>query len=256
MHPDELTATLRAAGCVFAEEEAALLLREAPDAASLAAMVARRVGGEPLEQVVGFAEFFGQRILVAPGVFVPRQRSVFLVRKARDGLRSGDVVVDLCCGTGAIGAALLSVLPGLEVHAADIDPAAVACARRNLPPDRVYEGDLYDALPDHLRGRVNAVVANAPYVPTEAIATMPPEAREHEHRVALDGGGDGLDVARRVIAGAPAWLAPGGRVLVETSRAQRDVAAAYVAAAGLAAMSSSDSEDGNLVSGTSTTVAS
>src|SRR6478736_7436667 len=94
MDPDELAATLRAAGCVFAEEEAALLLREAPDDAALAAMVARRVAGEPLEQVVGFAEFFGQRIIVDPGVFVPRQRSAFLVRKARDGLRSGDVVVD------------------------------------------------------------------------------------------------------------------------------------------------------------------
>src|SRR6478735_4709753 len=108
MDPDlsaaALTATLRAAGCVFAEEEADLLLREAADEASLAAMVARRVAGEPLELVVGWAEFCGLRIAVAPGVFVPRQRSTALVRRAIVGLQPGDVVVDLCCGTGALGA--------------------------------------------------------------------------------------------------------------------------------------------------------
>jgi release factor glutamine methyltransferase len=245
MDPDDLVPTLRAAGCVFAEEEAELLLHEARDDAALAAMVARRVDGEPLEQVVGFAEFMGLRIVVAPGVFVPRQRSTALVRRALGGLREDDVVVDLCCGTGALGAALVAALPGLEVHAADVDPVAVACARRNLPPGRVHEGDLYDALPLDLRGRVTVVVANAPYVPTDAIATMPPEARDHEHRVALDGGADGLDVQRRVIAGAPAWLVPGGRVLVESSERQAPVSAALMATAGLAA-----EVDGQAVIGT------
>lgn len=259
MPPDDpatgLVATLRAAGCVFAEEEAALLLREAPDEPALAAMLERRVAGEPLEQVVGFAEFCGLRVLVAPGVFVPRLRSTLLARKARDRLAPGDIAVDLCCGTGAIGMFLRAVVPDVEVYASDIDPAAVACARRNLPPERVLQGDLYDALPRDLRGRVNVVVANAPYVPSAAIATMPPEARDHEHRVALDGGADGLDVARRVIAEAPEWLAPGGHVLVETSEAQRDVLAAHVAAAGLApTVVSADDVNGNLVVGTRTTV--
>src|SRR4051812_49005538 len=119
MDADILTATLRAAGCVFAEEEAALLLREAADEDALAAMVARRVGGEPLEQVVGYAEFCGLRIAVAPGVFVPRQRSRALVDAAAAGLHAGDVVVDLCCGTGALGAAVLAAVPGIELHAAD-----------------------------------------------------------------------------------------------------------------------------------------
>lgn len=255
MTPDELAATLRAAGCVFAEDEAALLLREAPDEDALAAMVARRVSGEPLELVVGFAEFLGKRIVVAPGVFVPRQRTTYLARLAGRGLEAGDVVVDLCCGSGAIGAALHRHLD-VEVYAADIDPAAVACARQNLPPERVFEGDLYAALPRELRGRVAAVVANAPYVPTGAIALMPPEARDHEHRVALDGGADGLEIARRVVAEAPQWLAPGGRVLVETSEEQRDVLAAHVAAAGLAVTTHGSAQvDGNVVSGRRTTLA-
>ena len=243
MDVDALVATLRAAGCVFAEEEADLLLREAPDDEALAAMVASRVAGEPLEQVVGFAEFCGLRIAVAPGVFVPRQRSTALVRRAALGLAAGDVVVDLCCGTGALGAAVAAAVPGADVHAADVDPAAVATARRNLA--HVHEGDLYDALPPDLRGRVTVIVANAPYVPTDAIATMPPEARDHEHRVALDGGPDGLDVQRRVIAGAPDWLAPGGRVLVESSDRQAPVSAALMEASGLTA-----EVDGQAVIGT------
>lgn len=245
MHLDDLAATLRAAGCVFAEEEAALLRSEARDDAKLGAMLARRVAGEPLEQVVGFAEFCGLRVAVAPGVFVPRQRSTELVRRAAEGLRPGDVVVDLCCGTGALGAALLDRVPGLEAYAADVDPAAVACARRNLPAGHVVEGDLYDPLPPPLRGTVAVIVANAPYVPTGAIATMPPEARDHEHRVALDGGADGLDVQRRVVAGAPDWLAPGGRVLVEASERQAPVSAALMTAAGLEA-----EVDGQVVIGT------
>ena len=251
MDLDALAATLRAAGCVFAEEEAALLVREAADDASLAAMVSRRVAGEPLEQVLGFAEFCGRRVVVTPGVFVPRRRSEVLVRAALTFVGAGDVVVDLCCGTGAIGAALLAGVPGLEVYAADVDPAAVACARRNLPPDRVLAGDLYDALPDGLRGRVAALVVNAPYVPTGAIATMPPEARDHEHRVALDGGADGLDVQRGVVAGAPSWLAPGGRLLVETSVDQSPGTVALMPAAGLAAEVLHDEDvDGTAVIGT------
>jgi release factor glutamine methyltransferase len=251
MSPDALVATLRAAGCVFAEDEARLLLEAAADETELALMVADRVAGRPLEQVVGFAEFDGLRLAVAPGVFVPRLRSTLLVRRAAAGLRAGDVAVDLCCGTGALGAALLAAVPGLEVYAADLDPAAVACARRNLPADRVFEGDLYDALPDRLRGRVAAVVANAPYVPTDAIATMPPEARDHEHRVALDGGADGLDVQRGVVAGAPRWLAAGGRVLVETGRHQASRTAELMTAAGLRTELVTDDEvDGTAVVGT------
>jgi release factor glutamine methyltransferase len=110
----------------------------------------------------------------------------------------------------------------------------VRCARRNVD-GAVHCGDLYAALPDALRGRVDVLVANAPYVPTDAIGSMPPEARDHEARVALDGGADGLDVQRRVAAGAPAWLAPGGSLLVETSRRQAPATVTAFAAAGLPA---------------------
>lgn len=255
MPHDDLVATLRAAGCVYAEEEAALLRASAPDGRALAALLARRVAGEPLEQVVGHAEFCGLRIAVAPGVFVPRLRSTALVRRALPELRDGDLVVDLCCGTGAIGAAIAAAVPGVEVHAADVDPAAVACARRNLPADRVHEGDLWDALPRDLRGRVRVVVANAPYVPTSAIATMPAEARDHEHRVALDGGPDGLDVQHGVAAGAADWLAPDGLLLVETSRAQAGATADLVAGAGLVTEITYDDEvDGTAVTGRRPTV--
>lgn len=235
---------LRAAGCVFAEEEAALLEAEASGPEHLRRMVAARVEGLPLEQVVGWAEFCGLRVVVEPGVFVPRRRTGLLARLAVAAAGPGSVVVDLCCGTGALAAAVRSGSPGAEVYAADLDPAAVRCARRNLPPDSVFEGDLYDALPEALRGRVDVLVVNAPYVPTEAIALMPPEAREHEHRVALDGGVDGLEVQRGVLADAPAWLAPGGVVLVETSPAQAPATLALMRASGLTAHVSVDEEIG------------
>jgi release factor glutamine methyltransferase len=218
----DVVTRLRAAGCVFAEDEARLLVEAARTEADLAVLLRRRVAGLPLEHVLGWAEFCGQRVAVDPGVFVPRRRTAFLVREAAALLRRGAVVVDLCCGSGAVGAALAAASPRVEVHAVDVDTAAVRCARRNLAAagGRVYEGDLYDPLPARLRGRVHLLVANAPYVPSDEVALLPPESRDHEPRVAVDGGADGLDVVRRVTAAAPSWLAPGGHLLVETSAAQ------------------------------------
>ncbi|WP_045876633.1 putative protein N(5)-glutamine methyltransferase [Pseudofrankia sp. DC12] len=242
-----LVARLRAAGCVFAEDEAALLLAAADEPAELERLASRRVAGIPLEHVLGWAEFHGQRILVEDGVFVPRRRTEFLVDlaagrwltdRAADVAPRAAVVVDLCCGSGALGVVVAGLLrsTGVELHAADIDPAAVRCARRNVAPfgGHGYEGDLYAALPVSLRGRVDLLLVNAPYVPTAAIGLLPPEAREHEALVALDGGCDGLAVLRRVIGGAIDWLALSGRLLVESSEAQASELAATVAGAGLA----------------------
>jgi release factor glutamine methyltransferase len=233
--PDDaaVVARLRAAGCVFAEDEARLLLAEAQSPARLEALVRRRVTGEPLEHLLGWAEFCGLRIAVGPGVFVPRRRTELLVRLAAPLLRPGDVAVELCCGAAAVATALAATVPGLALHAVDIEPAAVACARRNLAAGHVYEGDIDAPLPTSLQGNVAVVVANAPYVPTDSIALMPPEARDHEPSVALDGGPDGLDVQRRVVTASLRWLAPGGSLLIETSERQAPLTAAAMADAGL-----------------------
>ena len=227
-----VAARLRAAGCVYAEDEADLLIAAARTPAELAALVGRRAAGQPLEHVLGWAQFRGLRISVDPGVFVPRRRTEFLVSRAIALARPGAVVVDLCCGSGALGAALAGAVARAEVHAADIDLVAVRCARRNLAAagGRVYQGDLYQPLPASLRGRADIVLANVPYVPAGEVAMLPPEARDYEARVALDGGPDGLGVLRRVTAGAPEWLAPGGHLLSEIS--ERQVAAATAAAIG------------------------
>jgi len=221
----DLVGRLRAAGCVFAEDEARLLTTAASGPADLDAMVARRVAGEPLEHVLGWAEFCGRRIAVDPGVFVPRRRTEFLVQYAASlvaPVQRDLVAVDLCCGSGALGVALAALLGRVALYAADVDPVAVRCARRNVAAvgGRVLQGDLDEPLPAALRGRVDILMANVPYVPSAAIALMPPEARVHEARVALDGGTDGLDILRRLSAAAPRWLAPGGHVLVETSGRQ------------------------------------
>ncbi|WP_084003703.1 putative protein N(5)-glutamine methyltransferase [Agromyces aureus] len=271
--PDSvLVARLRAAGCVFAEDEAVLLEAAVAErfggggdvgahggaddaAAELERLVARRMAGEPLEQLLGWAEFGGLRILLEPGVFVPRRRTELLAETASgfaaEVAASGrvPVVVDLCCGAGAIGAVIADAAGPIELVAADLDPAAVRAARRNLEPRgaRVVEGDLFAPLPADLRGRVEVLAVNAPYVPTDEIAMMPPEARDHEARVALDGGTDGLDVHRRVAASALDWLAPDGRLLIETGRRQAAATAALVEAGGLAAEVAHDDERGGTV---------
>lgn len=235
---------LRAAGCVFAEDETDLFLSAglAPD--ELINAVQRRIEGFPLEHILGWADFCGLRIRVEAGVFVPRRRTELLVREAAALLGAPSVValpstppvvVDLCCGSGAVGTALAALVPGVELHASDVDPAAVRCARLNVAPvgGVVHESDLYSALPAGLRGNIEILVVNAPYVPTASISSMPHEARMHEPRVSLDGGPDGLDIQRRIIAEAAAWLRPGGHLLIETSRLQAPVTSAAMVTGGL-----------------------
>lgn len=235
----DLVRRLRAAGCVFAEEEAQILLDSARAERHLESLVLRRLAGEPLEHVVGWAEFAGIRVRVGPGVFVPRRRTEELVTHAVRCHPEPKVVVDLCCGSGALGLAFLSgVEAGAEsspeLHAADLSDAAVVCAGENLARrGTVHQGDLYDALPDRLRGRVDVLLANTPYVPSNEIALLPGEARDHEPLVTLDGGSDGLDVARRVVDGAGEWLSTGGGLFIEASDRQAPALADYMEARGL-----------------------
>jgi release factor glutamine methyltransferase len=249
-----LVERLRTAGCVFAEDEADLLLATATAPDELERMVQQRVRGIPLEQILGWAEFGGLRIAVAPGVFVPRRRTELMLSQALMLASPQPVVVELCCGSAAVALALASTLPQVELYATDIDPAAVRCARGNLAGipglAGVLQGDLYGPLPDSLAGRVDLLLANAPYVPSGSIRLMPPEARLHETRLALDGGLDGLDVLRRIVAGAKRWLAPGGRLLVETSRSQTPASVAAFERHGLAArIVTSDELDATVVIG-------
>jgi release factor glutamine methyltransferase len=244
-----LTARLRAAGCVYAEDEAALLTEAARTPDHLETMVSQRIAGQPLETVLGWAQFLGRRIVVEPGVFVPRRRTEHLVRQAVAAARPPAVVIDLCCGYGAVGALLAQA--GFDVHAADIDPVAVRCARRNIGTGHVYQGDLYQPLPATLRGRVDVIAANAPYVPTHIIPTMPPEARNHEPHTALDGGPDGLDIARRIVKEAPDWLTPRGHLLIQTSVGQAPHLADAMTTHGLTPRVAHDDElDATVVIGT------
>ncbi len=247
--PQAVIDALRAAGCVFAEDEAELLLESGASEPDLTELVRRRVAGEPLEYLLGWAEFAGLRIAVEPGVFVPRRRTELMVSVAVRRLagRVPAVLLDLCCGSGAVACAVSAAVPDARVFATDCDPVAVRCARRNLPTDAVFHGDLYQPVPSRLRGQVDVLVANAPYVPTDSIALMPPEARLYEAPVALNGGSDGLDVLRRVIAGAGPWLVPDGSLLVEAAESQLAALMEFSRSCSLQATVHTDDEVGAIV---------
>lgn len=237
-----LVRRLRVAGCVFAEEEAAVLLEAARDARTLGRMTIRRVAGEPLEHVVGHVDLAGTRLCAGAGVFVPRQRSTLLVTLTvqavdRAAERRVDqpadtcrrpILVEACCGVAPVANLVALRLPGCEVHAADVCPRARRLARSNLPPGaEVHGGHLLDGLPPRLRGQVDVVAAIPPYVPDAAMRLLSREAREHEPERALIGGADGLDFVRDLLWSTVEWLAPEGRLLVEVAADQIDDVVAH-----------------------------
>lgn len=232
MRADPLVERLRGAGCVFAEAEAAVL-RSSVGAAGLEEAVERRVAGQPLEHVVGWADFAGVRVRVRTPVFVPRPGAEPLVALAVDeGRRRGGhaVVVDVGCGCGAIAVAVAAATPAATVLATESDPAAVACARDN--DVAVYAGDWLDALPPRWLGRVDVAVAHLPYVPTGDLHQVARDYREAESVAALDGGADGLDPLRRVLTRLPRWLAPGGVLVTLVADAQVPAVRQVLAQAG------------------------
>jgi release factor glutamine methyltransferase len=210
---EQLVARLRKVGCVFAEEEAAEIRRVVgADEQRADAVVAARADGIPLEHALGTALFAGIEVGVGPAVFVPRTRAETLVDAAVTARPDARIIVDLGTGSGAIAAALTARLPRAEVHAADIDPTALAYARRTATRYgfTVHEGDWWDALPHELQGRVDLAVAYLPHVPTARLPDISGDYRAHEPDLAVAGGADGLDPLRVVIAGLDSWLAPDG----------------------------------------------
>ncbi len=222
-----MAARLAAAGCVAADEEADELLDAAPDQATLDSWIGRRENGEPLAWITGALRFCGQTLHVAPGVYVPRIQSEELACRAADLLPDDGRAVDFCTGAGAVAAHLSRQVPTATVIGVDIDVRAARCARRNGV--RVVVADLDRPLcRDHDFDLVTAV---APYVPTRELRLLPADMQRYEPRVALDGGDDGLDLVRRIVAAASRLLHPGGWLLLELGGTQdRDLARPLAAA--------------------------
>jgi release factor glutamine methyltransferase len=210
----------------------------------LADLVERRRWGEPLAWITGRVDFDGLDVSVRPGVYVPRWQSIELARRAAARLPAGGVAVDLCTGSGALALALMRARPEAWVVATDLDPHATACARANGVD--AYEGDLFAPLPRGLVGAVDVVVAVVPYVPTPALALLPRDTLEFEDVAHYDGGTDGTDVLRRVVAEAPGWLRPGGALLLEIGGNQAETLQPLLEDAGYTGVVTWTDEDGDV----------
>jgi release factor glutamine methyltransferase len=201
-------------GCIAPRAEAdALVTASGEGVGSIEELLARRLRGEPLAWITGSVRFCGVRIRVDPGVFVPRPHTQALALRAVSLLPAAGIAVDLCTGTGAVAAVLGSARPRATVVATDVDPVAVACARRNGVHALV--GDLDEPLPPSLRGSVDVMTAVVPYVPTEELHLLPRDVFANEPHRALDGGPRGTTVLVRAAEAAVRWLRPGGSVLLE-----------------------------------------
>jgi release factor glutamine methyltransferase len=226
---------------VAAEEEADELVDAASDAETLDAWVRRREQGEPLAWIVGTIRFCGHTVRVEPGVYIPRLQSEDLARRAASLLCARGRAADLCTGAGAVAVHLRAAVPTAVVVGTDIDARAVACARGNGVA--VVCGDLGAPLGD---GSFDLVTAVAPYVPSPAMHLLPADVRRYEPRRALDGGGDGLDVVRRIVADALGLLRPGGWLVLELGGDQDDALAPDLDAAGFGSVTTWCDDDGDL----------
>jgi release factor glutamine methyltransferase len=236
-------ARLAAAGCIAAEEEATALAAAATGPAHLDALVDRRTHGEPLAWLVGAVEFCGIRVIVHPGVYVPRWQSEPLARRAAALLPANGIAVDLCTGAGAIARVLRTSSPSAVVVATDIEPAAVACAWEN-GVDALL-GDLDEPLPSALLGAVDVMTAVVPYVPDDQLQFLPRDVVAFEPHIALDGGGGGLRLLFAVVARSARWLRPGGWLLLELGGDQAAVVADEMGAAGFVEVAVLQDDDGD-----------
>lgn len=210
--------------------------------AHLDSMLIRRLAGEPLQYVLGRWAFRGLDLMVSPAVLIPRPETETLVGLAVAELSCrnppGGLVVDLGTGSGAVGLAVAAECDTARVVLTDASAEALAVARANLAGlgraavrVSVRQGSWYEALPEPMVGTVDVVVSNPPYVRDDE--ALPPDVADWEPAVALRGGPDGLEGARRILADARRWLRPGGSVLLELSPDQMNAATAIARAGGL-----------------------
>lgn len=207
-------------------------------------LVSRRLTGEPLAWITGATEFCGLQIAVDPGVYVPRWHTERLAERAAELLPDGGAAIDVCTGSGAVAAVLQARRPAARVMATDLDEASVACARRNGV--EAYLGDLFGAVPAELAGRTFVIVAVPPYVPTRELPLLQRDTLTFESPTAYDGGPDGTDVLRRVLAESPRFLRPGGTVLLELGGRQPDVLEPELGRLGYTGIRLITDEDGQL----------
>ena len=240
-----LTAVLAGAGFVSADAEAReLLARAAGDSRLLDSLLERRLTGEPLAWLTGSVRFCDLEVRIDPGVYVPRWQSEPLARRAAERLPASGVAIDLCTGSGAIAKVMTTACPGARVVAADIDERAVACAAANGV--EVHLGDLFAPLPGGLEGQVDVVAAVVPYVPTSALPLLQRDTFTFESPLHYDGGRDGTDVLRRVLAGAPRFLRNGGGLLLELGGDQADALAGDLGRLGFTGVGVLFDEDGDV----------
>ncbi len=243
--PGALAGVLSSAGFVAATEEAGeLITRAAGDADLLDALVGRRLSGEPLAWITGSAAFCGAEVRVDPGVYVPRHQSEPLAYRAAARLPATGTAVDLCTGSGAIARMLALARPGARVVACDVAERAVDCATGNGV--EVYCGDLFAPLPPSVAGRVDVVVGVVPYVPTSALPLLARDTLTFESPLAYDGGADGTDVLRRVVAESPAVLRRGGALLLELGGEQTQALAGDLGRVGYVDVTVLVDEDGDV----------
>lgn len=184
----------------------------------------RRASGEPLQYLTGVAAFRRLELEVGPGALIPRPETELVVERAIDLLRSGGIVVDVGTGSGAIALAIADERPDAKVWATDVSPSALEWARSNAKalelPVSFARGDLLDACPVGLAGRIDVVVANLPYVPTSDGARLPKDVVDHEPHEALFAGPDGLSAIAALARMAPRWLSSKGWLVLEIGHGQ------------------------------------
>jgi len=202
--------------------------------AALLSLVGRRVNREPLQHLIGLQEFWGLAFNVGRDVFIPRPETELLIEAALASQeiwlkQASPIVADIGTGSGCLAVALAKELPQAQIYATDLSSEALVTAEENAKAHgvsrriRFLAGDLYEPLKRQgLAGQIDLIVSNPPYIPRASLAQLQPEVRDYEPRMALDGGLDGLSVYRRLLAEAPALLAPRGVMILELGHGQAD----------------------------------